>query len=76
MADQIAALPDAVLAVLAQVLGVLELTPWHGEPYNLTKPDEPMRQWVFGGSMGEGVIVYLILDDQRRVDVLRVLWFG
>jgi hypothetical protein len=32
-----------------------------------------VRQLVFGAH-GEGMVTYLILDDQRRVDVLRVLW--
>jgi hypothetical protein len=73
--DQIAALPDEALAFYAQVLGVLELTPWNGAPYNLAKNVGPMRQWVFG-QQGEGMVVYLILEDQRRVDVLRVLWLA
>lgn len=33
-----------------------------------------MRALTFGPH-GEGDIVYLILDDQRRVDIL-VLWLG
>jgi hypothetical protein len=32
-----------------------------------------MRQLPFGGL---GVITYLILDDQRRVDLLIVTWAG
>ncbi|MFC0115081.1 hypothetical protein [Kibdelosporangium aridum] len=75
VAKQIAALPDVGLAPYAQVLSVIELAPWNGEPYHLAKPDSAMRQWVFGPT-GEGVVVYLILEDQRRVDVLRVVWLG
>ena len=28
------------------------------------------------GPSGEGMITYLILEDQRRVDILDVLWIG
>jgi hypothetical protein len=34
-----------------------------------------MRTLVFGPS-SEGKIVYLILEDQRRVDLLVVLWLA
>lgn len=34
-----------------------------------------MRQLVFGAN-GYGLITYLILDDQRFVDVLEVTWGG
>jgi hypothetical protein len=57
----------------AQVLGVLEVAPWNGAPYNRSKPDGNMRQLVFGAS-GNGIVTYLILDDQRLVDVLKVQW--
>jgi hypothetical protein len=46
---------------------------WH--LYNCAKPDGAMRQWVFG-QHGEGAVVYLVLEEQERVDVLRVLWLG
>lgn len=72
---QIAALPSEALAFYAQVIGVLELTPWNGPAYNKAKPDSAMRRWVFG-QHGEGMVVYLVLADQRRVDVLRVIWLG
>jgi hypothetical protein len=28
------------------------------------------------GEHGQGLVIYVILDDQRRVVVLRVLWTG
>lgn len=34
-----------------------------------------MRTRAFGAH-GEGLVTYLILDDQRRVDVLIVQWVG
>jgi hypothetical protein len=64
--DQIAALPNEALAFYAQVLGVLELAPWNGVPYNKGNPDGAMRQLMFGPS-GVGVVTYLVLEDQRRV---------
>jgi hypothetical protein len=66
---QIRALPAKVLHEFADVMGVLELTPW-----NENKPDSPMRQWPLAG--GRGFVTYLVLDDQDRVDVLNVTWLG
>lgn len=71
--DGITALPTEALAAYAQALGVLELAPWNGDPYNRVDPECAMRQLVFGHG-GEGLVTYLVLEDQRRVDVLRVLW--
>lgn len=73
--DQIAALPDDALEHYAQALGVLELVPSHGRPHNEENPKGAVRQLLFG-SHCQGVVVYLILDDQLRVDVLEVLWAG
>ena len=73
--DQIAALPDEALEPYAQVLGVLELVPWHGHAYHRDNPKGATRQLVFGpGDMG--LVTYLILDDQLLVDVLEVMWIG
>ncbi len=54
---------------------MLELAPWNGAPYHKHRPDSPMRALPFGPH-GEGDIVYLILDDQRRVDILVVIWLA
>jgi hypothetical protein len=51
------------------------LVPWNGRPYNQDKPDGNMRELVFGPG-GSGTVTYLILEDQRRVDVLLVQWAG
>lgn len=74
-AEQVSALPVEAFVDYIAVAGVLELVPWNGRPYTDADPDGVMRQWVFG-SRGEGLVTYLILDDQRRVDVLRVTWVG
>ena len=73
--DQLAALPTSVLPSYTEVLGVLELAPDGGRPYNEDKPDGPMRELVFGAA-GEGTITYLLLERQREAHVLLVQWAG
>jgi hypothetical protein len=71
--DQIAALSDEALLYYAGVLGVLELVPWHSHPHNQDNPKGALRQLLFGAE-NRGIVVYLILDDQLCVDVLKVIW--
>jgi hypothetical protein len=42
-------------------------------PINLGNPKGPVRQLPFGQL---GLITYLILEDQQRVDLLIVTWAG
>jgi len=73
--DQIHALPRNAAVALHEVFALLELVPWNGLPYNDYLPEGSMREMLFGaGSLGK--ITYLILEDQRRVDVLTVTWLG
>lgn len=58
-----------------QVLGVLELVPRHGRPHNEDNPKGAVRQLLVG-TRSQGIVIYLILDDQLCVDVLEVLWAG
>ncbi len=69
---QIATLPYEALSHYAQALGVLEVAPWNGDPYNFANPEGAMRAMIFGE--GRGKVIYLILEDQRRVDVLKIMW--
>ena len=71
--QQIEALPVEALASFAEARAVLEVAPWSGVPYHKKAPESPMRALTFG-SAGEGDIVYLILDDLRRVNILVVAW--
>jgi hypothetical protein len=71
--EQIAALPAEALHPLAEATAMLELTPWNGAPLRNDNPGGPVRTLPFGHF---GLITYLILDDQRRVDVLNVMWPG
>ena len=72
---QIEALPADALAPFAETRTALELAPWNGRPYHPRQPHSPMRTLLFG-QHSEGKIVYLILEDQRRVDMLVVLWLA
>ncbi len=70
---QLDALPTPALAPFAELRTMLEITPWNGDPYNRFKPDSPMRTCAFGPNT-EGMVTYLILEDQRRVDLLTIVW--
>lgn len=67
--------PAEALAAFAELRTVLELNPWAGEPINDDNPGGPVRTMTFGRHH-DGVAAYLILEDQRRVDLLQVTWFG
>jgi hypothetical protein len=67
--DDIAALPAMALPALAEAMTVLELTPWNGRPINPDNPDGAVRTFGFGSA---GMLTYLVLDDEQRVDVLIV----
>jgi hypothetical protein len=72
---QIEALPTTAGGPFAEARVVLEVAPWSGDPLIGSKPDGGIRTTTFGPS-GQGMITYLILEDQRRVDILDVLWIG
>jgi hypothetical protein len=72
---QIEALPADALAPFAEARAALELAPWNGAPYHRNRPDSPMRALALGPN-GEGDIVYLVLEEERRVDILVVLWLS
>ena len=73
--DQLPALPSEAFSFFAELVTVLEVAPWSGDAYDRQRPDANMRAHAFGED-GEGLVIYVILDDQRRVVVLRVLWAG
>ena len=52
---------------------MLKLIPWNGEPINKHRPTGPVRTLPFGAA---GMVTPLILEDQRRVDVITVVWVG
>lgn len=73
--QQVDALPTEAPAPFAELRTMLEVAPWADAPYHRLKPDSTMRTYPFGPN-DAGIAVYLILDDQRRVDILKVLWMG
>jgi hypothetical protein len=72
---QVDGLPLAALPYYAELISFLELTPWEGAPYRIDNPDGNMRIMAFG-KRGEGMVSYVILEDQHRVVVVSVTWVG
>jgi hypothetical protein len=72
---QIRALPPSLRSAARDAIDVLALVPWNGVPHHEGNPDGAVRQMLFGPN-GAGMVVYLILEDQQRVDVLEVMWLG
>ncbi|WP_300010607.1 hypothetical protein [Pseudonocardia sp.] len=72
---QVAALPVEALAAYAQVLDVLEVAPWNGEPQHLANSDGAVRRWLFGPDEA-GQVLYLIVEEPPEVHVLLVQWLG
>ncbi|WP_053721822.1 hypothetical protein [Saccharothrix sp. NRRL B-16348] len=70
--DQIHALPAEADEPLAEAMTLLTHEPWHGEPYHRANPAGALRQLVYGH--GNGLIIYLILEQQKRIVIERVLW--
>jgi hypothetical protein len=73
--SEVDALPAEALAAYAELMTLLEVAPWSGDPYNLQRADTNMRTHTFGGA-GHGLAIYLVLEADRRVVILRVLWIG
>jgi hypothetical protein len=73
--EQISAFPAAALPSFAELLVLLEVAPWSGNAYNRKRPDANMRTQTFGNDH-EGFVIYLVIEEQRRVSVLRVVWGG
>lgn len=69
---QIATLPGAGLVAYGELLDVLQLTPWNGPSANPVNPAGAVRLWTAAGPM----VAYLILEDERRVDVIEVVWWN
>ncbi|MFD1045744.1 hypothetical protein ACFQ1S_09295 [Kibdelosporangium lantanae] len=68
---QIQAPPAKALATLGEAFEVLELVPERGEPLHQANPTGGVYTLPFGE---HGLITYLLLADQDRVDVLLVTW--
>jgi hypothetical protein len=77
VADEVQAhieqLPPEALNAFAELRVVLETAPWSGRPANPDKPNGAVRVHVFARA---GLATYLVLEHQRRVVVLSVVWAG
>jgi hypothetical protein len=71
--DQLSSLPLEAFSFYAELVTLLQVAPWSGDPYDRQRPDGNMRTHTFG-KHGEGMFIYLILENQQRVVVLRALW--
>jgi hypothetical protein len=69
--DVIGAMPTDALSALREAFTVLQTVPWNGTPQNPDNPEGPVRNLAFGSA---GLLTYLILEDEQRVDVLLVAW--
>lgn len=76
VADQLAELPVEALAAFAELRVALEVAPWAGAPVRAGNPGGAVRFLGFSAGAGDGFVYYLILDEQRRVDLLQLIWLG
>jgi hypothetical protein len=72
--QQILTLPHAGQAAYADLADRIAEDPWEGVPW-IDQTASAMRHAVFG-DQGEGLAVYVILDRDERVVVVKVLWAG
>ncbi|MGV9329013.1 hypothetical protein [Streptosporangium sandarakinum] len=59
------------LRPLAELLTLLEVAPWSGQPYNPANPKANMLTHAFGE---RGLATYMVLDEQREVYLVRIEW--
>lgn len=71
--QQVDALPQHALNAYAELRTLLEVSPWSSDAINSRNQNAPVRTLTFG-MRHEGVATFLILEEQRRVDVLSVIW--
>ncbi|WP_274232522.1 hypothetical protein [Actinomycetospora straminea] len=71
MQDQIQALPAEAVDDFERLSRALEVNPWDSDPYVAGKPAGPLRTRAFGEG---GLVTFLVLEDQRRDDLLLVQW--
>lgn len=70
--QQIDALPTEALAAVAELRTLLEIHPWCGKPLHKKNPHGV--QTATFGRHSVGIAYYLVLEDQRRVALLEIVW--
>ncbi len=71
---QLNALPADALSAYMELRSTLESVPHNGRPLNPATPDGVLT-FVFGPH-GEGLVYYLVLNGDDRVEILDVQWLG
>ena len=75
VSHQVGALPKNGIDAFAALVDLLKLHPWSGDAYIRQRPEGNMRTHPFGDH-SEGLAIYVILEEERRVVIVRVLWLG
>jgi hypothetical protein len=70
--EQLLGVPHGALTALAAAVVSLGSDPWAGDSFG-PDPKGNMRTELFGPN-AEGMLVYVILERQQRVVVVRVVW--
>ncbi|HZE02831.1 MAG TPA: hypothetical protein VE155_13810 [Pseudonocardiaceae bacterium] len=65
--EQVAALPAEALTAYADLLEVLTLTPWNGEPQHEDNPDAAVRRWHFGPNHSGQIVTSSMSAKQRAI---------
>lgn len=73
--EQLAALPNEAALAFQELCVVAEVNPWGLDPAHETNPRGALRSALFGDPP-LGLARFLILEDQRRVAVVAVIWIG
>lgn len=66
-------LPRPALVALAEVIAVLEVAPWSGDPLVDRNPGGAVRTMAFGAA---GLMTYVVVEHLGRVDLLQLHWAG
>ena len=70
--DAIAGIPPNALKALAELMNLLAIQPYAGRLYGA--PGSDLR--TIAVADGRVLAVWLVLEDQQRVEILRLLWLG
>jgi plasmid stabilization system protein ParE len=68
----LAGLPPDALKSLAELFDLLAIQPYAGRLYG--RPSSDLRTIALAD--GRILAVWLVLEDQQRVEILRILWLG
>lgn len=71
--QQAEALPIEAINPFLELRALLETHPWSGQPLNPDNPKANLLTQAFGS---RGLAVYLVLDEQREVYIVRIDWLS